>query len=119
MVLESKLLKAGKSYTLGRKSQPLLILNKKVSQAHCSFSVEACSLDDVVCDFYLLYSLLGFNVIFQHDPEKQLTLTFHNERDKTMRMVRGDSSQMVVGGKMSLELQDGDVIYIVTGIPVS
>ncbi|KAF5348255.1 hypothetical protein D9756_010524 [Leucocoprinus leucothites] len=97
---KSKLLKTGKSYPLGRKNQPLLVLNKKVSAAHCKFTVEECTLDDV------------------HNPEKLPKLTFHNERDKAMRLLRGES-QLLIESKMTLGLQDGDVIHIVTGIPIA
>lgn len=46
---ESKLLKTGKNYALGRKGQPLIVGSKKVSQDHCLFNVGEYTLDDVVC----------------------------------------------------------------------
>jgi len=61
---------------------------------------------------------VALNSVFQHDPEKRPTLTFQNERDKTMRLIRM-GSQQTLESKMILELQDGDVIHIVTGIPIS
>ncbi|KAJ3577006.1 hypothetical protein NP233_g54 [Leucocoprinus birnbaumii] len=97
---KSKVLKAGKSYGLGRKNQPLLIVNKKISAAHCQFTVGECTLDDV------------------HNPEKRPTLMFHNEREKPLRLYRGDEEE-TIKPKDTLELQDGDTIHIVTGIPVS
>lgn len=46
--LECKLLKTGTSYLLGRKGQPLLVNNKKVSQEHCEFVTGPFGADDVV-----------------------------------------------------------------------
>ncbi|KXN89540.1 hypothetical protein AN958_05566 [Leucoagaricus sp. SymC.cos] len=97
---KSKLLKTGKSYSLGRKNQPLIVPNKKISQYHCKFTVEGCTLENV------------------HDPESRPTLTFYNDRDKGMRLSRGDSLENV-GPKQTLELLDGDIIFIVTGLPIS
>ncbi|KAF9445795.1 hypothetical protein P691DRAFT_251672 [Macrolepiota fuliginosa MF-IS2] len=97
---KSKLLKTGKSYSLGRKGQPLLVASKKVSQHHCTFTVRAYTLDDV------------------HDPDKQPKLEFVNERDKGMRLTRADT-QIVCGPKSTVELRDGDVIFIVTGLPIT
>lgn len=45
---ESKLLKTGTSYLLGRKGQPLLVNNKKVSQEHCEFMTGPFGAEDVV-----------------------------------------------------------------------
>lgn len=48
-VTESKLLKSGKSYVIGRKSTCDLVVNhKKVSHDHGKFIVEGFSPDDVV-----------------------------------------------------------------------
>lgn len=43
---------------------------------------------------------------------------FHNEREKPLRLYRGDEEE-TIKPKDTLELQDGDTIHIVTGIPVS
>ncbi|KAL6299140.1 hypothetical protein BKA93DRAFT_808038 [Sparassis latifolia] len=43
-----KLLKTGKEYIVGRKDQPLLIRNKKVSHRHAIFIVKECTEDDVM-----------------------------------------------------------------------
>ena len=45
---ESKLLKTNKSYTLGRKDQPLVIASKKISKDHCDIVVGDYTIDDVV-----------------------------------------------------------------------
>jgi hypothetical protein len=45
---ESKLLKTNKSYTLGRKDQPLVIASKKISKDHCDIVVGDYTVDDVV-----------------------------------------------------------------------
>ena len=47
-VSESKLLKTNKSYTLGRKDQPLVIASKKISKDHCDIVVGDYTVDDVV-----------------------------------------------------------------------
>lgn len=47
-VLESKLLKTNKSYTLGRKDNPLVIASKKLSKDHCDIVVGEYTVDDVV-----------------------------------------------------------------------
>jgi hypothetical protein len=48
MRAEAKLLKTGKSYTLGRKGKELDIDNPKISKTHAEFIVGAFSEDDVV-----------------------------------------------------------------------
>ena len=45
---ESKLLKTNKTYTLGRKDQPLVIASKKISKDHCDIVVGDHTVDDVV-----------------------------------------------------------------------
>ncbi|KAF7760865.1 hypothetical protein Agabi119p4_10274 [Agaricus bisporus var. burnettii] len=97
---KSKLLKSGKSYALGRKSQPLIVGSKKVSQEHCLFNVGEYTLDDV------------------HNPERRPKLEFVSKRDKPMRLMRGDE-QLVAGAHCTTELRDGDVVHIVTGLPMS
>lgn len=47
-LLESKLLKTGTTYGLGRKGCPLIVANKKVSSHHCDFEVKDFSVDDAV-----------------------------------------------------------------------
>jgi len=44
---KSKLLKTNKSYTLGRKDQPLVIASKKLSKDHCDIVVGDYTVDDV------------------------------------------------------------------------
>jgi hypothetical protein len=46
--LESKLLKTGRSYSLGRKDQDLIVPNKKVSHHHCEFLVGKWSIEEMV-----------------------------------------------------------------------
>ena len=45
---ETKLLKTDRSYTLGRKEQPLVIASKKISKDHCDIVVGDYTVDDVV-----------------------------------------------------------------------
>ncbi len=45
---ESKLLKPGSTYGLGRKGQPLLINSKKISHHHCELIIGESEVDDVV-----------------------------------------------------------------------
>lgn len=93
---KTKLLKTGTSYPLGRKGTPLIVASKKVSGSHCDFFVGKYSVDD-----------LG-------DPTKIPTLEFVNRRDKGMRIMRGET-QIDVNPSATHELQDGDVVTIVSG----
>ena len=48
LMSESKLLKTNRTYTLGRKEQPLVIASKKISKDHCDIVVGDYTVDDVV-----------------------------------------------------------------------
>ncbi|KIK55706.1 hypothetical protein GYMLUDRAFT_47663 [Collybiopsis luxurians FD-317 M1] len=104
--LESKLriLKPSKSYLLGRKKTPypqLIINNKKFSHEHCKFSVGQFTREDVV------------------NPHKKPTLEITNLRDKPIsirRNVKGEDGTIVVNGKMTVKLQDGDEVLLVGGM---
>lgn len=110
---ETKLLKTGTSYPLGRKGTPLIVASKKVSGSHCDFFVGKYSVDDLVrpANFIEFRYLKSFG---QGDPTKIPTLEFVNRRDKGMRIMRGET-QIDVNPSATHELQDGDVVTIVSG----
>jgi len=93
---KTKLLKTGTSYALGRKGTPLIVASKKVSTSHCEFVVGKYSIDDV------------------GDSSKRPTLEFINKKNKGMRIMRGET-QIDINPSESHELQDGDVVTIVSG----
>jgi len=45
---ETKLLRSGKKYPLGRKDRELLVNNKKISRDHCEFTVGPYTEEDMV-----------------------------------------------------------------------
>ncbi|KDQ22694.1 hypothetical protein PLEOSDRAFT_163587 [Pleurotus ostreatus PC15] len=96
---KSKLLKTGTSYLLGRKGQPLLINNKKVSQEHCEFVTGPFGADDVV------------------QVSRRPLLEFVNKRNKIVKLLRGPKELAVNPGARA-GLEDGDVLTIVTDISI-
>ncbi|KAF9005239.1 hypothetical protein BDQ17DRAFT_1240635 [Cyathus striatus] len=96
---KSKLLKTGTSYPLGRKDRPLCIANKKVSHDHCEFIVGKYSADDV------------------SNPTSRPSLEIVNKKDKGIRLMR-EGAEAIVNPMAAQELRDGDVIHVVTGVPV-
>ncbi|KAF4565570.1 hypothetical protein EYR40_002363 [Pleurotus pulmonarius] len=96
---KSKLLKTGTSYLLGRKGQPLLVNNKKVSQEHCEFITGPFGADDVV------------------EALRRPLLEFVNKRNKIVKLLRGPKELAVNPGARA-GLEDGDVLTIVTDITI-
>ncbi|GLB42770.1 hypothetical protein LshimejAT787_1202190 [Lyophyllum shimeji] len=92
-----KLLKTGTTYGLGRKENPLIIANKKVSSHQCDFEVKEFSTKDV------------------GDPTRRPKLEFSNTKEKGMRISR-EGTQIQVNPHEPFELQDGDVIAIISGV---
>ncbi|KAJ3514248.1 hypothetical protein NLJ89_g2480 [Agrocybe chaxingu] len=97
-----KLLKPKGSYTLGRKAQPLLVNNKKVSAALCQFEVGDHSIDDV------------------SDPSARplLRIVNLNKKDKGITIFRGDE-RIEVAPATDHALQDGDGLSIISGAGAS
>ncbi|KAI9439367.1 hypothetical protein H4582DRAFT_134338 [Lactarius indigo] len=100
---KSKVLKSGKSYRIGRKSDCDLAVNhKKVSHDHGQFVVGGFSPDDVTNTGYT--------------P----TLRILNSKNKTMRIWReGVPDGVIVNPGAMLELQHDDRIDIVSGLPLT
>ncbi|KAF8639022.1 hypothetical protein AX17_001774 [Amanita inopinata Kibby_2008] len=92
---KSKLLKTGQTYPLGRKDQPLVIKNARISKDHGEFQVGNCTEDNV------------------SDPSFKPTLQYANKRDKPMKIERGDS-HVIVNPFSTEVLQDGDIVYPVS-----
>lgn len=100
---KSKVLKSGKSYRIGRKSDCDLAVNhKKVSHDHGQFVVGGFSPDDVTNTGYM--------------P----TLRILNSKNKTMRIWReGFPDGVIVNPGATLELQPDDRVDIVSGLPLT
>lgn len=63
-VVESKLLKTGKTYVLGRKDQPLVIKDARISKNHAAFQVGSCTEDEIVgCYLMFLVNPFTGNVV--------------------------------------------------------
>ncbi|KAI0075005.1 hypothetical protein K474DRAFT_1647144 [Panus rudis PR-1116 ss-1] len=97
---KSKLLMPGKQYMLGRKNRPLVLNHKSVSHDHMSFNVGDYTEEDV------------------GNPDKRPTLELHNAGSKSRRIERNGKS-INVNPKASLELEDGDQIFVLNDVPVS
>lgn len=55
MNTETKLLKPGKTYVLGRKDRPLLVNHKSISRDHLSFIVGDYTVEDAVSIAHTLH----------------------------------------------------------------
>ncbi|KAI0300679.1 hypothetical protein B0F90DRAFT_398184 [Multifurca ochricompacta] len=99
---KSKVLKSGKSYTIGRKSNCDIVVNhKKVSHDHGQFIVGGFSPDDVTSTNYT--------------P----TLRILNSKNKTMRIFRqGFADEVIVNPGATEQLQHDDKLDIVSGLPL-
>ncbi|CAL1702805.1 unnamed protein product [Somion occarium] len=99
-VQKSKLLKPGRTYVLGRKDRALVVNHKSVSRDHLSFTVGAYSEEDV------------------SDPDTKPTLELHNTGSKSRRVEREDQA-LNVNAQSSLQLQDGDKIFVLNDVTLS
>ena len=121
-VPESKLLKSGKSYVIGRKSTCDLVVNhKKVSHDHGQFIVEGFSPDDVVrIHVSLLYRSQPSYPWFQTNVDYKPTLRVLNSKNKTMRIWReGAVDGVIVNPGTTEPLQHDDKVDIVSGLPLT
>ncbi|KAI9455675.1 hypothetical protein BJY52DRAFT_1151531 [Lactarius psammicola] len=102
----SKVLKSGKSYRIGRKSDcDLVVYHKKVSHDHGQFIVGGFSPDDVVRE--------QTRGTYQH-------CRILNSKNKTMRIWReGFPDGMIVNPGATLQLQHNDRVDIVSGLPLT
>lgn len=120
---ETKLLKTGRKISLGRKEQPLLVVNKKISRENCQFTVGLCTPDDIVrfVSSFILYQKLPTDFVlsfaFQLDPSFIPTLEIFNAKEKPMTIER-ESQALIVNPSSSYSLKSGDKIIIVVGIIV-
>ncbi|KAF8063523.1 proline-rich protein [Lyophyllum atratum] len=96
---KTKLLKTGTTYGLGRKECPLLIVNKKVSSHQYDIEVKEFSIEDV------------------GSPTSRPKLEFSNMKDKPARISR-DGKQVDINPHETHELQDGDMIAVVSSVTV-
>ncbi|KAJ6525311.1 proline-rich protein [Mycena vulgaris] len=96
---KTKLLKTGKSYTLGRKEQPLVINSKKISHDHGEFTVGKFTVDDV--------GDLGTRPTLQYNTKKKVA-QFH----------RGGEEHSINPGS-TCDLLDGDVLTIASNAKVT
>jgi hypothetical protein len=120
-VPESKLLKSGKSYIIGRKTTCDLVVNhKKVSHDHGKFIVEGFSPDDVVRIPVLLYRSRVSYPWLQTNVDYKPTLRILNSKNKTMRIWReGVADGVIVNPGATVPLQHDDKVDIVSGLPLT
>lgn len=116
--LETKLLKTGKAYSLGRKEQAININWKRVSRKHVLFTVGEFTLDDAVRAF-LCASIKRLRLISQTDPSTRpkLELTNTNEKGRPLSIRRGEATLAVNGGSTT-EVLDGDKIMVASHIEI-
>ncbi|KAG6868899.1 hypothetical protein C0993_008197 [Termitomyces sp. T159_Od127] len=98
-IQKPKLLKTGKTYSLGRKGCPLIVSNKKISSHHCNFEVQEFSADEA------------------GDPLKVPVLKFTNMKDKPLRVAR-EGAQFNVNTQETFDLKDGDKVGLISGLNV-
>lgn len=94
---KTKLLRAGKKYSLGRKDRQLVVNNKKISRDHCDFTVGPYTEENV------------------EDPCFVPKIEIYNAKEKAMTIDRG-GKPFIVDPLSPCELQSGDMINIVVGI---
>jgi hypothetical protein len=115
--LESKLLKPGKRYILGRKDTDLLIQSKKISREHVAFNISEFPTSRVV-SYTLHLSTLGqlFNLV-QDDPAFKPKARLQNLRNKPLTIRRGENL-ITANSSSGSDLCDGDTIHLVGGVIV-
>ncbi|KAG2347342.1 hypothetical protein BDR05DRAFT_652330 [Suillus weaverae] len=97
---KTKLLKPSKNYGLGRKEQPLVVNNKKISRDACEFRVGPYTPDNMA------------------DPSYVPTLQLVNHKLKSLMVKRQREDDMTCNPSASITLEDGDHITVVAGIVV-
>jgi len=104
---KSKLLKSGNTYTMGRRDQALTIKDKKISREHARFYVGECSVNDAMnADFVPTLSV----EILKSNSKKNIS----RNMDRS-----GKDSPYVLNPGEAAQVMDGDVIHMVTGVPVA
>ena len=115
---ETKLLKTGSTYSLGRKERQLTVNHGKVSHDHGAFTIASYSLDNVVSlTFSLMIKPFLMDGFPKSDPSVLPSLSIHNAGKKAMAISRGGEI-VHVSPSSTEELQDGDTIDIVGGVPL-
>lgn len=99
-ITKTKLLKTGKNYGLGRKEQPLVVNNKKISRDACEFRVGPYTPDNMA------------------DPSYVPTLQLVNNKLKSLMVKRQREDDVVCNPSASITLEDGDHITVVAGVVV-
>ncbi|PCH34712.1 hypothetical protein WOLCODRAFT_106435 [Wolfiporia cocos MD-104 SS10] len=103
---KDKLLKTGTSYVVGRKEQDLIIRHKKISRKHVRF---------VISDF-------PEDKLADPDFVPQLWLeVLSDKKEVSRKLERPKTGEVfsVTSGSAQFEMEDGDVVHMVTGIPVT
>ena len=114
--LESKFLKPGKHYVLGRKGADLLISSKKISREHVTFTLSDFPASRVVSKSRLL--LPGFiSILVQDDVMFKPKARLENPRNKPITIQRG-INLITLDPSSNTELWDGDAIHLVGGVTV-
>ena len=120
--VETKLLRNGKTYTLGRKDCDLIVNHKKVSHAHAQIIVGGYTSEDVVRyirDRSLVFTAFQyFPTHIQANPDVVSSLEVFNTKQKTIQIKRG-SEIIMINPSTSHDVQDGDHIEIIVGLPIT
>lgn len=114
--LESKLLRPGKRYTLGRKDADLLILEKKISREHVTFTLSEFPTSSVVSRPYFVFSAFVI-ILAKGDPTFKPKVRLQNPRNKPISIQRG-TNLIPLDPSSSTELSDGDAIHLAGGITI-
>ena len=113
---ESKLLKPGKYYVLGRKDADLLISSKKISREHVTFTLSEFPTSRVVSRPCFLLSTFII-ILVKGDPTFKPKARLQNPRNKPITVQR-ETNLITLDPSSSIELSDGDAIHLVGGITV-
>ncbi|KAI0776848.1 hypothetical protein BD413DRAFT_610439 [Trametes elegans] len=99
---KSKLLKPGKSYSLGRRDHPLQVRHKAISKNHAVFVVGECTEEQAA------------------DPGYVPTLRFENltERKRTIERPTLESPRLYCMPHAAMELEDEDVVHLSASVRV-
>ena len=114
--LESKFLKPGKRYVLGRKDANLLISSKKISREHVAFTLSEFPTSRVVSRPCFLFSTFIITLV-KGDPTFKPKARLQNPRNKPITIQRG-TNLITLDPSSSTELSNEDAIHLVGGITI-
>ena len=113
---ESKLLKPGKHYVLGRKEADLLISSRKVSREHVTFTLSEFPTSSVVSRVCFLLQVF-IPMLVKGDTAFKPKARLQNPRNKPITIQRG-ANLITLDPSSSVDLSSGDLIHLVGGITI-